>query len=186
MSEGKKSKTLMAARSVFLRYGYRRVSMNDIAEAAGLSRAALYLAFKNKEEIFIGVVLQWVDGTIAEIERGMANFKTPEEKLLFAFELWVVRPFEMMLSSPEAKEIVDCSFDFAQSSLKAGYEKFEATIVPALAMLAERRPAKALMAPEKIAHILASAVHGFKLTAATAAELRGLIEDLLSLSLAAD
>ena len=45
MSEAKKSKILTAARSVFLRYGYRRVNMNDIAEAAGLSRPALYILF---------------------------------------------------------------------------------------------------------------------------------------------
>ena len=57
MSESKKSKILTAARAVFLRYGYKRISMNDIAEAAGVSRPALYLLFKNKEEIFIGVFM---------------------------------------------------------------------------------------------------------------------------------
>jgi AcrR family transcriptional regulator len=157
--------------------------MNDIAEAAGLSRAALYLAFKNKEEIFVGVVRQWVEETLVEIERAMAKLKTPEEKILLAFELWAVRPFEMMLSSPEAKEIVDCSFDFAQPALREGYARFEATIVPELAMLAERLPARASLGPKKIAHVLASAVHGFKQTATTPPELRRLIEDLLALSL---
>ena len=59
MQVDKKTKILTAALSVFLRYGYRRVNMNDIAEAAGISRPALYILFRNKEEIFAGVILQW-------------------------------------------------------------------------------------------------------------------------------
>lgn len=170
---------LAAARDVFLRYGYRRVSMNDIGEAAGVSRPALYVVFKNKEEIFNGVIRQWVDETMTDIEHGMALLATPEEKLERAFEIWTVAPFEMTLGSPEAKELIECSFDFAQDSLRQGYEKFEATIVPVLASLA----GKQRMRPETIAHILASAVRGFKQTAASKAELRFLIKELLALTL---
>ncbi len=182
MSKDKKNKILTAARAVFLRYGYRRVSMNDIAEAAGVSRPALYLLFKNKEEIFVGVFMQWVDETVADIEKEMAEIATPEKKIEYAFEIWSVRPFEMMITSPEVRELVECSFDFAQASLRQGYKKFEATIAPLLASLMERHPAKAHLAPEQIAHILASAVRGFKQTATTPAELRQLIGELLTLS----
>ena len=87
------------------------------------------------------------------------------------------------MKSAEARELVECGFDFAQASLRDGYEKFEATIVPVLAQLAERRPARAHMEPERIAHILGSAVRGFKQTATTPDELRLLIADLLTLSL---
>src|ERR1700691_3593767 len=186
MSESKKSKILTAARAVFLRYGYKRISMNDIAEAAGVSRPALYLLFKNKEEIFIGVFMQWVDETIAACKREMEKRETSEQKLMCAFEIWAVHPFEMMMRSPEAKELIECSFGFAQDSIKQGYKIFEAAIVPVVASLAERHPAKARMAPEQIAHVLASAVHGFKQTAAKPAELRLLIEELLVLSFRLD
>lgn len=43
---------LDAALPVFIRYGFRKTSMADIAQAAGISRASLYLAFSNKEELF--------------------------------------------------------------------------------------------------------------------------------------
>jgi len=173
MIETKRSKILTAARSVFLRYGYKRVGMNDIAEAAGISRAALYLAFKNKEEIFVGVFQQWVDEAMADIDRGMEGLATPQEKIRYAFEIWTVRPFEMMAISPEVKELVECSFDFAQAALIEGYQKFEATIAPLLAPVGD---------PSRVAHLLASAVRGFKQTATTPAELRSLIDDLLALS----
>jgi len=186
MSETKKSKILTAARSVFLRYGYKRVSMNDIAEAAGVSRPALYVLFRNKEEIFVAVFMQWVDETVAVCIQEMEKCGTSEQKLMCAFEIWAVHPFEMVMRSPEAKELIECSFTFAQDSLRQGYKVFEAAIVPVVASLAERHPAKAYMAPEQIAHVLASAVRGFKQTTAKPAELRLLIERLLVLSFSLD
>jgi AcrR family transcriptional regulator len=183
MSEVKKNKILTAARSVFLRYGFRRVTMNDIAEAAGVSRPALYLLFESKEEIFIGVYGQWVDETLAEIERAMATAPTAQKKLERAFEVWAVRPFGVMVNSPEAKELMECSLGFAQAALSEGYLKFELVLVPVLATLTKRRSARASLAPERIAHVLASAVRGFKQTATTPAELRRLIQELLTLSL---
>ena len=181
MSEIKKSKILTAARSVFLRYGYKRVNMNDIAEAAGVSRPALYVLFKNKEEIFIGVYLQWVDETVAAIKNEMEKLEAPEQKLMCAFELWTVRPFELVMQSVEAKELIDCGFGFAQDSLRQGNRMFETAITPVVASLAERRPARTRLAPEQIAHVLASAARGFKQTAVKTGELRLLIENLLML-----
>ena len=183
MNDVKKSKLMGAARSVFLRHGFKRVTMNDIAEAAGMSRAALYLAFKNKEDVFIGVFNQWVDETIVDIERAMATAMTPKKQIELAFEIWAVRPFEMMMTSREAKELLECTFDFAFASSRRGYKKFEATIVPIIAAMAEKRLASAHITAAKTAHVLAGAVRGLKQTATKPAELRQLIKQLLSLSL---
>jgi len=49
MDIAKREKVLEAALGVFLRYGYKRVTMNDIAEAARISRPALYLVFDSKD-----------------------------------------------------------------------------------------------------------------------------------------
>lgn len=48
----KTCRILAAARDVFARHGYRKTSMQDVADAAGISRAALYLRFRNKEDLF--------------------------------------------------------------------------------------------------------------------------------------
>lgn len=44
-----------AAVAVFSRYGYRRTSMELLAEAAGVSRPALYQHFRNKKDVLRGV-----------------------------------------------------------------------------------------------------------------------------------
>ena len=46
----------MAATSAFVKSGYRRTTMNDVAEAADMSRPALYQVFKNKEDVFCSTV----------------------------------------------------------------------------------------------------------------------------------
>jgi AcrR family transcriptional regulator len=182
MSDDKKSRILAAARSVFLSYGYKRVNMNDIAEAAGVSRPALYVLFKNKEEIFIAAYLRWVDETIAQVEAAMAETALPKDKLARAFDIWAVGPFQMTRASLAAEELVNCNFAFAQAYREQGYATFEATIAPVVADLGGTLPAASRIAPDRIAHVLVSAVRGFKQTAATPDDMRRLIDELLQLS----
>ena len=51
----KRNQVVSAALGVFGRYGYRHTSMDLIAQAARMSRPAVYQHFKNKEEIFRSV-----------------------------------------------------------------------------------------------------------------------------------
>jgi AcrR family transcriptional regulator len=179
----KKDNILTAARNTFLRYGFKRVTMNDIAEAAGISRPALYLVFNNKEDIFKSVYEHWVRETLAEIESKIATLKTPDEKLRAAFELWTVRPFEMMLTSSEMMELLECTFGFAQDTVKQGYRSFEKTLLPILKSHSKFQTGKAKVSVEKTAHILSSAVRGFKVAAKDAPEIRSMIKELLNLTL---
>jgi AcrR family transcriptional regulator len=183
MDLAKRDKVLAAALDVFLRYGYKRVTMNDIAEAAGISRPALYLVFDSKEEIFKGVYEHWVKGTLIDIESKIDQLKTPEEKLRTAFELWTVRPFERMRASSEAAELFECTFGFAQESLNQGYRSFEKILLPVLKSHSKFQTAKTKVSAEKTAHVLSGAVRGFKIVAKDATEIRSLIRELLILLL---
>jgi AcrR family transcriptional regulator len=185
MSGEKERKVLSAAKGLFLRYGYKRVNMHDIAEAAGISRPALYLVFRSKEEIFRGAYKQWADETIASIEEKAAVLNAPEEKLRLAFELWFVLPFEAMKTSPELKELVECSFSFAQDSLNMGYRRFEKSIEIFLRPIVQARFSDNSWTTERTAHLLVSAVRGLKEAAETSDKFLQLIDDLLSLTLGA-
>jgi AcrR family transcriptional regulator len=49
---------LSAAENIFARFGYRRASMSEIAQEAGLTRQALYHHYPGKEALFRAVVEQ--------------------------------------------------------------------------------------------------------------------------------
>jgi AcrR family transcriptional regulator len=183
MDRAKRDRVLGAALDVFLRYGYRRVTMNDVAEAAGISRPALYLVFKSKEDIFKSVYERWLKETLIEIESKIGHLKTPEEKLRTAFELWTVRPFERMQASSEAAELLETTFGFAQDSVNQGYRSFEKILLPVLKSHPRFKSAKTKVSAEKAAHILSGAARGFKIVAKDASEIRSLIKELLVLLL---
>lgn len=57
----KRDAILNAAFSQFSHYSFRKTSMEDIAKAAGISRASIYSYFQNKDDIFRNVSIQWHD-----------------------------------------------------------------------------------------------------------------------------
>ncbi len=78
---------LEAATGVFLRYGFKKTSMDDLARAAGLSRQGLYLHFGTKEALFKASVLQLIEAIRAAGRAALAREDVSiEERLLGAFE----------------------------------------------------------------------------------------------------
>ena len=76
-----------SATTVFLRYGFKKTSMDDLARAAGLSRQGLYLHFKTKDELFKAAVVRL---TSAERDKQRAALGRTDldvdERLLGAFD----------------------------------------------------------------------------------------------------
>ncbi|MGO4545718.1 TetR/AcrR family transcriptional regulator [Paenibacillus sp. 2TAB23] len=183
MDDKKKLHILSVALDVYFKYGYKRVSMNEIAQAAGISRAGLYLYFKNKEEVFNATILHYGDTLIEEIVEGLSSKKTPEDKILYAIEVWSINNFDQSLNSPEVKEMTDSSYVFAQDALDASYNKLEVVLISILESRSKFADNSSSLSPEKMAHLLTSALRGFKIVARNSSELRQMVEDLLRIIL---
>tara|TARA_R110000824_G_scaffold390760_10_gene587784 strand:- start:1955 stop:2569 length:615 start_codon:yes stop_codon:yes gene_type:complete len=56
VSESKRASILSAGREIFMKHGYSRAAVSDIARDADVSTATLYKHFTSKEELFITVV----------------------------------------------------------------------------------------------------------------------------------
>ena len=180
MDDEKRSRIVAAAINVFWKHGFRRVNMGELAEAAGISRPGLYLYFRTKEDVFKAAIKQWGDMLLEEIGRGIGRKKTAREKLLFVFEIWVVRRFKHYLSSPEARELTDSGYEFARDALTASYGEFERVIA---SVLEEGGKGRRLPPPQRTAHVIVTAVRGFKLVAQSPRELRTMVEDLATIIL---
>lgn len=64
---------LTAAFESFARYGYERTTMGDIAAAAGMSRPALYLRVRNKDELLRAVSAELLRASVARAEAAVAG-----------------------------------------------------------------------------------------------------------------
>jgi AcrR family transcriptional regulator len=182
MNDAKRQRIISVAHDVFAKYGYRRVNMKEIAAAAGVSRPGLYLYFRTKEEIFSAAVVRLADGAIARIRQGLGERRSTEDQLLFAFEVWTVEIFDLTVKSLEARELSECSFEFAREALDEGYRHFEAILTSILKAHAKSSGAKLPLSADRMAHLLASSVRGFKAVAHNSAELPRMIHDLLKVT----
>ena len=55
-AEGMRERILTEAASRFVIHGYNGISMREIAEACGISKAALYYHFKDKEDLILAIL----------------------------------------------------------------------------------------------------------------------------------
>lgn len=72
-SEIKYNRLMKKAEELFISLGYKAVSMEEIAEAAGISKMTIYKHFSSKEDLFIEVVLTIANRTYTSLENEMGK-----------------------------------------------------------------------------------------------------------------
>ena len=85
--KGRRDGILDAAGETFIRYGFRKTSMDDVARGAGLSRQSLYAYFPTKEALFRAVVEHLVAATREASRAALARENVDlEARLLDSFD----------------------------------------------------------------------------------------------------
>lgn len=72
---------LKAARIIFARDGFAVARLQDIAEAAGKSRGALYANFKDKEDLFFALITQDISQDYEAYKRKLRPGSSREERI---------------------------------------------------------------------------------------------------------
>ena len=103
---------LVAATAAFLRYGFKKTSMDDVAQAAGVSRQGLYLYFDTKDLLF-REALQYLVSHMISTARSVAEDGnlSLRDRLLGVFE--AVHGSAFQSASPEH------AFELLQSAQSA-------------------------------------------------------------------
>ncbi|KQY03291.1 TetR family transcriptional regulator [Mycobacterium sp. Root135] len=82
--EAAADRILDAAEALFTRHGAARVGMNDVATAAGCSRATLYRYFENRDALHTAYVHREAHRVFRELGDRIAGITDPRERLLEA------------------------------------------------------------------------------------------------------
>nr|WP_315035486.1 TetR/AcrR family transcriptional regulator [uncultured Chryseobacterium sp.] len=72
---------LETASGLYLKYGLKKVTMDDISKALGKSRTSIYYYYKNREEVFQAVLDNLIKEVISEIDSHMRKEDTFEGKI---------------------------------------------------------------------------------------------------------
>jgi AcrR family transcriptional regulator len=94
MEPCKETLILEAANKVFLKYGFQKTSMDDIAREAMIGKGTIYYYFESKEDIFVAI-LKKVNGEINVILREKISQATTFSA---KFEIFLTEPFNRFMS----------------------------------------------------------------------------------------
>lgn len=128
----KTQRILDAALAVFCRYGYRKTSMLDIAQAADMSRAALYLHFKNKEDVFRAGSERAHASVMAQVTAALAEpgpVFTRIETALLAFQQGLMADIS---ASAHGQELFDANMTLAADITLSARASLTASLAGAL------------------------------------------------------
>jgi len=172
--EERKESLLAAALDVFMRYGVRKTTMGDVAEAAGISRPTLYAYYSNKDELWYSVIDYANENLFQEISELWATQDKLSAKLDIFFEKKTLRTYETIKKWPDAEDVFSDNDTRMKAAHDAIVERFAKLMSEALQPFADRL-AEFGQSPDHYAHFIVTSSSQLKLKMSSRAELEQFI-----------
>lgn len=159
---------LDAALEVFLEFGFRKASMDEVARAAQVSRQGLYLHFPGKEALFRAVVEHALAASLAAAGARLGDPSLPpRERLVGAIDEWMGR-YVGALDGGGLSDLAEASHALVQPLLEREQERFLELLsrfMRSSGLLAAYRPAG--LTARQLAETLNATARGLKHDCAT-------------------
>jgi AcrR family transcriptional regulator len=160
--ETRRGRLCEAALSVFARYGFRKTSMEEIAQAAQISRQALYLHFSTKEDLFRATIERALERSVGSARAVLDGDELPlDERLIRAFDEWMGHFFGMIGSG--ASDLAEIGPMLAGPILARYEAEFVESLTSAIArspLMESYRPAG--LQARQLAETLTATARGLK------------------------
>ena len=164
-ADERRARILEGAFKVFLAYGFARTTMDDIARAAEISRPALYLAFRNKTDIYRALAARFLEDALERTALVLADETPLAERL----ERMCGDVFFCMMqeieNTPHGNDLLDMKNSLAGDIIAEWRQRLDATLATAIEAEARARgvdlEARGLSA-DMLASMLFDAIDGMK------------------------
>ena len=122
---------LAAAIPVFGRFGFKKTSVDDLAEAAGLSKQGLYLHFAGKDQIFVAAMQRYLDEGLLLVDAALGQEGVAlVEKLVDAMNAWFGR--HLMTFTPDSFDVIGAGDHLSAEAIEQYKSGFRDRIAAAL------------------------------------------------------
>ncbi len=128
----KRARILAAAEQLYLRYGIRRTSIDDVARAAGIAKGTIYLYYDSKETLNAAVVEKVCADILTDGRRALGERGTLVQRLVAFLDAWKGKPSRLMASSPHIAEIIESTATVPVAITASFYEQMRAMLRDAL------------------------------------------------------
>lgn len=168
---------------LFATYGFRKASMGDIANAAGLSRQSIYNQFGSKEAVFDWATGNMLDQITTDALQILANANgAPDAVLSDAFQAWIGDYVQIINGTPHGGDILEA----AKATAAEASRDHEQEITDGLVIFLEQHTnASSAFEADEAVFVLMSASKGLLLKTETAdafkADMQRVIDFVLGL-----
>lgn len=115
---------LAAAQNEFMLHGYKRTSIDTIAQAAGVAKGTVYLYFKSKDEVFRAVSQLLIDFFLRAANEAAAEPGTAVERLTNVLLAKFGTVHGLAGESAHGRELVESSNTISADLYRDGDERF--------------------------------------------------------------
>ena len=127
---GLREQILVTAKSLFIQQGYHGLAMREISEAVGVSKAALYYHFKDKEELFLAILSGYLNEIETAIDEISAKPVSSSEHIRLFVEYILKQPAEQRaVTRLGSQEMAQLSASSRKTFSKTYHDKFIGKLV---------------------------------------------------------
>ncbi|HTY49309.1 MAG TPA: TetR/AcrR family transcriptional regulator [Steroidobacteraceae bacterium] len=149
----RKASILDAAITVFGTYGYRKTSVDDLAEAAQISKQGLYLHFASKDDIFLAALKKYLDDGLVLVEQALSTPKLPLlDRLTAAMDMWFGR--HLVTFQPAALDVIEAGDRMPSVQIEQYKAALRGKLTAALSESNEFAKVRNVCTPKEIASVL--------------------------------
>lgn len=165
---GPKTRILDATMLVFRRHGFRRSSIEQVAEAAGLTRQALYHHFESKEALFRAVVERVHQSAMAAEDAAVAGAEQAGGDLGDILSAGMNARMQAMIASFDGSPHIEELYSEHLAQARDLYQRYSVLYAERLVAIVARTARRLKltlpqgMSPAEFARLVEMAVHGSK------------------------
>lgn len=156
---------VLAGLQLFTQYGYRKTSIDDIAQAAQVAKRTVYLHFENKAAVFLAILEYLGDQVRQRCAAAERAGGTAVDRLTGLLDAYFGMGFELFSKSEHMPELEETFSKLARArigGLNTEYEDLLARFLRSLEKTGEIGGPPQGLTVEQIVHILMRAAEGAK------------------------
>ncbi|HEX9984960.1 MAG TPA: TetR/AcrR family transcriptional regulator [Thermoanaerobaculia bacterium] len=158
---GQRDRILDAAERLLGRFGYRKMTVGDIAAEAGIGKGTVYLSFPSKEEVVLSTVDRIVDRVCTAMEQAAARDASAPDRLRAMLRARVLVRFEAVAAYSASLNDLLGSIRAALLARRVQHFEQEIGVLARVIAGAQRDGELTAGAPRRIARALVLATNSF-------------------------
>ncbi len=166
-----------AAIGAFVRYGAKKTTMADIAEAADVSRQTVYALFGDKDGIIVASIRYVTDRSLAAARTRLQGATSLSAKLDVYFAETVTKSFELLQTSGDAEDLISGHNKAGKAEIERSHQRHKALVSEIMAPH-ESAIAKSGQSPIELANYVVTVAMALKYGAKDRLEFDSLLMSL--------